>query len=326
MPLIKTVAFADLTGSVGLFESLGNAQATDTITRLTNWIGTQCQWHGGEVIKLLGDGVLATFDHPGDAVDAMVSIQRQHKHRVASWPANMHMGIKVGLALGELVQAEGDWYGDAINTASRLSDMAGSMEIWATELVIADMEPAVGTHFRSLGPMTVRGRQEPVDAVRIEWDENLTSEYLTMPATLDQRGRAGPARPGGRITLYWHEQLRTYAANQMPVHLGRASDADFEVQHPRVSRLHARLNWRDGAFVLVDVSSYGSWVKFDGSDRVLALRRLECVLHGQGQIALGAPFTDGDVPVVHFTLDEDATRPSVLEPESEPPQTRDQTG
>ena len=52
-----TVVFADLTGSTGIYESLGNAKATRAITGLTEWIGKVCASHEGRVVKYLGDGV-----------------------------------------------------------------------------------------------------------------------------------------------------------------------------------------------------------------------------------------------------------------------------
>jgi adenylate cyclase len=61
MSATTTVMFADLTGSTGVFETLGNDAATQTITALTKWIGTVCQNHGGRVVKTLGDGALAVL-------------------------------------------------------------------------------------------------------------------------------------------------------------------------------------------------------------------------------------------------------------------------
>jgi predicted component of type VI protein secretion system len=74
------------------------------------------------------------------------------------------------------------------------------------------------------------------------------------------------------------------------------------VNDQRVSRIHAKIEWRNGTFVLVDASSYGTWVRFNGSETELPLRREECVLHGEGEIALGAPFSDFSVPTVSFRL------------------------
>ena len=54
--------------------------------------------------------------------------------------------------------------------------------------------------------------------------------------------------------------------------------------------------------MLVDVSSYGTWVRFAGANAAVLLRREECVLYGSGDIALGAPFSDSSVPVVTFKV------------------------
>jgi adenylate cyclase len=46
---------------------LGNAKATEAITRLTQWISKVCEAHDGRVVKTLGDGVLAVFPRCSDA-------------------------------------------------------------------------------------------------------------------------------------------------------------------------------------------------------------------------------------------------------------------
>ena len=84
--------------------------------------------------------------------------------------------------------------------------------------------------------------------------------------------------------------------------MGRAVEAGLCIPDPRVSRLPARLDWRNGAFVLVDVSSFGTWVRFDGSDAEIQLRREECILHGSGDIGLGVSFGDTSAPVIRFQI------------------------
>ena len=54
--------------------------------------------------------------------------------------------------------------------------------------------------------------------------------------------------------------------------------------------------------MLIDVSSYGSWIRFEGAGTDVQLRRDECVLHWRGEIALGASFADPTVPVVNFSV------------------------
>jgi predicted component of type VI protein secretion system len=81
------------------------------------------------------------------------------------------------------------------------------------------------------------------------------------------------------------------------------NDAQFVVSDPRVSRLHARIELRHGSCVLTDLSTYGTWVRFHGNgapSQEIALRREECVLHGRGEIGLGAPLSDFTAPTIAF--------------------------
>ena len=304
MDASTTVVFADLTGSTGVFETLGNAKATQAITRLTHWIGQVCEAHSGRVVKMLGDGVLAVFPAGGGAVAAVIEMQRVHQKRIKTWPVNLHMHLQIGLACGEIVEVNGDCYGDAVNVASRLSDMSGADQIWATDTVIQQLSPK-DVRFRSLGPINLKGKAEARVIYRIEWQSEVATGFLTIAGDLEQAAPPGETAPG-QIDLSWLDVNASFNASTLPIHIGRVAEANFVINDPRVSRLHAKIEWRQGAFVLADVSSYGTWVRFtsNGSDAPaeLALRRQECVLLGAGEVALGAPFSDFTVPTVAFHL------------------------
>ena len=107
---------------------------------------------------------------------------------------------------------------------------------------------------------------------------------------------------GAHIELKWLDQKKSFNAFDLPIHIGRTHQVEFVVTDARVSRTHARLDWRNGSVVLVDLSSYGCWVRFAGSGSDLLLRREECVLHGNGEISLGTPFSDPSAPVVGFAV------------------------
>jgi hypothetical protein len=210
------------------------------------------------------------------------------------------MELQIGVASGEVVEVDGDCYGDAVNLASRLSDLAGPSQIWATESVIAQLHGADVRH-RNLGPINIRGKNEMPVVHRVDWQEEL-SDFMTMPAAL----AITPGRPDssfGQIELTWLDVRSMFRAAELPIHLGRVDEAQFVVNDPRVSRLHARIESRNGSCVLVDVSTYGTWVRFHGSSGTsgeIALRREECVLHGSGEIGLGAPLSDFSAPTISF--------------------------
>lgn len=298
----STVVFADLTGSTRVFEAMGNARATDTVTRLTQWIAGVCEAHGGRVVKMLGDGVLAIFPDGHPATQAVLELQRNHQKRLQAWPAPLRMDLQIGVASGDVLEVDGDCYGDAVNLASRLSDLAGPGQIWATESVVSQLKEGEVRH-RSLGPINIRGKNELPVVHRIDWQEEIT-DFMTMPAALVQ-ARQAPDSAFGQIELKWLDVRTMFSAAELPIHLGRVDDAQFVVNDPRVSRLHARIEARQGSCVLVDVSTYGTWVRFHGSagpSSEIALRRDECVLHGSGEIGLGAPLNDFSAPTISFNM------------------------
>lgn len=297
-----TVVFADLTGSTGVFETLGNAKATQAITRLTDWMGKVCAAHEGHVVKNLGDGVLMVFTDNADALDAVTEMQRVHADRIKGWPEALKMRLQVGLARGEVIEQAGDFFGDAVNVASRLSDLSGPDQILGTETVINQLPPDSTVRFRSLGAMDIRGRQETCMVYRVEWQNEVLTEYFTVPASLSETPPPRDASQPGAISLSWLDVRATFTSAQLPIHVGRDAEAQFVINDPRVSRLHVRLIWRAGTFHLEDTSSYGTWVRFAGNHAVINLRRQECALLFEGEMALGAPFEDFTVPTVAFAF------------------------
>ncbi len=285
-----TIAFADITGSVSVYEALGNDRAAKAILRLTQWIGSVALEHGGQVVKMLGDGVLMSFADNLRAAECMASIQEQHVKRLAQWPESLRLQIQVGLARGEVVVVDGDCFGDAVNVAARLCDLAGPEQILAAGRVVdSGVRQALRT--RNLGPMSLRGRLEPCEVHRLEWQPEVMSEHMTTPSNLTEVRQALKDSVLGMIELGSPEGSKSFDLTDLPLSIGRALSNDFVVGDPRVSRQHARIDIRTGNYVFEDTSSYGSWLRFGGSDNVIMLRRQECFLHGEVEISMGAPFS-----------------------------------
>lgn len=297
-----TVVFADLTGSTGVFESLGNAKATQAITRLTQWIGEVCKSHRGHVVKYLGDGVLILFKESKNAIEAATELQQVHHNRIRKWPEPLKMRLQIGMARGGVVEHDADCYGDAVNVASRLSDLSGPDQILASDTVIQQLPDNSIVRSRCMGEIPIRGRTESCLVHRIEWQTEVLSEVFTMPASLMSLPRGQSVIEPAFIVLSWLDINIRFSSAELPIFLGRDTSAQFVVQDPRVSRKHAQIEWRDGKFYLEDISSYGTWVRFSDSSITIALRRQECVLLQDGEMALGASFEDFTVPTVLFSF------------------------
>ena len=106
MPQIRqrTVLFADLRGSTSLYETLGNAAATGVVTRTVAELGRIVGDEQGRVVKTLGDGLMALFESPRQAVAAAEEMHDalHHMSPVGSSPRAPVLKLKVGVAHGEV--------------------------------------------------------------------------------------------------------------------------------------------------------------------------------------------------------------------------------
>jgi class 3 adenylate cyclase len=305
MSVHKTVVFTDLFGSTSVYEALGNVQATQAVTQVTNWIAQTVGAHGGRVVKMLGDGVLALFPNNRSAINAVVEIQRKHQERMTKVATAQRLPIRIGVAAGDVEIVAGDCYGDAVNVAARLSDLSGAHQIWTNSAALEGINEAEGVRFRVLGPISIRGRAEPCAVHQVDWEDDAPSSLLTMQS--DMAPLFDPSQVdtlGGQIELCWMDSKKSFKSFDLPIHIGRLRQAEFVVDDPRVSRTHARIDWRNGSMMLVDVSSYGCWLRFSGDGSDLLLRREECVLHGHGEISLGSSFADLSAPTVRFSVSQ----------------------
>ena len=298
----RTVLFADLRGSTSLYEVLGNAEATSVVTHTVATVARAVPACGGQVIKTLGDGLMAVFD---DSSQGMLAAQQMHEDldhlvtrgRERGASAGLRgLRLQVALARGEVVEMAGDCYGDAVNVAARLLDHAGDNETLTTATVFSAQDAENSARFRSLDRVQLRGRVEPVHVYLLEGrrfgDTAATAYGDLLPTTTEPEG----------IRLAWLDLNRVYAGPSLPVVLGRSPQATYCIDDSRVSRSHARIDWHGGAFQLTDLSYNGTYVRFSSDSEIVQLRRGTCTLHGSGAIGLGASPADPTSPCVRFEV------------------------
>ncbi|RYF16371.1 MAG: FHA domain-containing protein [Comamonadaceae bacterium] len=295
---MASVVFADLVGSTGIFERLGDETAGRFVTQLTTALAKIFEQHNGRVVKLLGDGLFVVFPEESQALTACIAIQErllQKPVRPAGLgrPVQMQMGIESG----EVVEIQGDCYGDAVNSAARLADLAGADQILTTQRVREALPAAMQSKLRSLGPMYLRGKAEATEVYRVEWQPERDAEATVMGVSM-----FGQQVPEARLEVSFAGQTCSLLPRGEAITLGRSVTADLPVNDTRVSRVHATVQWRGGHFVLSDASSFGTWVYFGSQAEPVVLRRTECYLVGQGQIALGCDRNSEAAPIATFAV------------------------
>ncbi len=295
----RTVVFADLTGSTGLFESAGNVAATDVVTRCTQAVGFHLTSWGGRVIKYLGDGVLALFDNTVKAVECCVRVQDVLRDLQIKDPRHKPLGFKIGIEYGGIVERDGDCYGDAVNVAARLSDRAGANEILVSETVFRRLPETSRIACHSIDRIAFRGKAEPIHVWRVDWGRSAEST-MTLPfEVLEAQLRPHATQ---RLDLNLLDQHLELMPTHGPLVIGRDPTAGFVVADPRVSRRHARIEWSGGQCVLTDCSSNGTWVRFPPAQTPIVLKRDSCILYGEGEIGLGSTFEDFTTAMLTFSV------------------------
>jgi class 3 adenylate cyclase len=294
---MATVVFADLVGSTGIFERLGDETAGRFVTQLTTALAKTFEQHNGRVVKLLGDGIFTVFQAESDAIVACIEIQKRLKEKpVHPGGTGSAVQMQMGVEAGEVVEIEGDCYGDAVNSAARLADLAGADQILTTSRVRDALPTALLGQLRSLGPMYLRGKQEVTEVFRVEWQEERDTEATVMGASMFK-----PTKDAMLEVSSAGQVLRVEPRGDK-LTIGRSITASLTLNDGRVSREHATLEWRGGHFVLGDTSSFGTWVYFGNQAEPVVLRRAECYLVGSGQIALGCEREAEAAPLVQFNV------------------------
>ena len=302
----RTVLFADLRGSTALYELMGNTNATAVVTRSVALACRVINHCGGTVVKTLGDGLMAMFERSVDSIQAADEMHDSLERIAADGLVSSTMGLtistkltalklQVGIARGEVVEMGGDYFGDAVNVAARLLDHAGDNETLATSMVFEDLPPTTRSRFRNLDRMQLRGRAEPVHVYLLEAlrpGDSAATAYGDIISSPDPEG----------IRLICTDLSRVYSPQNLPVILGRSSQAAYCIDDSRVSRSHTRVDWHGGTFSLSDLSYNGTYVRFSNDKEIVCLRRSSCTLHGSGVIGLGAPPSDATAPSVSFEV------------------------
>jgi len=121
----------------------------------------------GRVVDVHGDNLLAEFASVVDAVQCAVEIQNDLKTRNEELPEASRMPFRIGINLGDIIEEEGNIYGDGVNVASRMEALADPGGICISRSVHDHVKNKLSVGFQSLGAHTVKNIADPVRVYRV---------------------------------------------------------------------------------------------------------------------------------------------------------------
>src|ERR1700675_1491487 len=123
--------------------------------------------HHGKLVKTTGDGFLAIFDSPVEAVRCGIVIQQNMVGRNASLPKHHWIEYRIGVNLGDVIIEADDVYGDGVNIATRLEGIAEPGEVYISGGIYEQIKHKLVCGYESLGDRKVKNITDPVRVYRV---------------------------------------------------------------------------------------------------------------------------------------------------------------
>jgi formylglycine-generating enzyme required for sulfatase activity/class 3 adenylate cyclase len=123
--------------------------------------------HHGKLVKTTGDGFIAIFDSPVEAVRCGIVIQQNMVGRNASQPRHHWIEFRIGVNLGDVIVEADDVYGDGVNIASRLEGIADPGQVYISGGIYEQIKHKLVCGYESLGDRKVKNITDPVRVYRV---------------------------------------------------------------------------------------------------------------------------------------------------------------
>lgn len=189
--------------------------------------------HYGRLVKSTGDGFLAMFDSPLEAVRCAIVIQQSVAARNTDLPRDYWLQYRIGVNLGDVIVEPDDVFGDGVNIAARLETLATPGGIYISGGVYEQIKNKLVCGYQSLGDEKLKNITDPVRIYRVLPDPGsftratkkkrpyLIPAGVAAAVALAAAGlyAAGFVPSGGKPSLVSGEQL----SRQMPAPLAAAT-------------------------------------------------------------------------------------------------------
>ena len=244
---------------------------------------------GGQVIKTIGDEVLATFPTSDAAAQAAIEIQmRVSSQRTSRGTA---LSMHIGFHSGPTIEDAGDVFGDAVNVAARMTSFATGGQIFTSAQTVAELSPVLRGRTRDHAAHTLKGKERDVGLFEFLWQES--EDELTA---MSPRLALAPAM----VKLVHGPRKIELGEAHSVLTLGRDLQSDVVIADRKASRMHARIERRRDKFVLIDHSSNGTWITIEGEPEIM-IRREELMLRGRGSVCFGHAHADDPAEFLAFS-------------------------
>jgi TolB-like protein len=123
--------------------------------------------HRGHIVKNTGDGLLAEFNSVVDAIRCAVDVQRGMAERNCDVPPNNRIEFRIGINVGDVIEDNGDIFGDGVNVAARLETIAEPGGICVSDDAHRQVRDKLDIEFDDAGEQNLKNIGRPVRVFRV---------------------------------------------------------------------------------------------------------------------------------------------------------------
>jgi len=174
---LAVILHADIVGSTALVQEdkeLAHERIQDTFRRFS----TTIEKYQGHVLELRGDALLAEFKRASDAVSAALSFQIDHVNYNDQLEDDLRPGVRVGIAMGEVIIADNTVTGAGVVQAQRIEQLADPGGVCITMAIHEALSRRIPINLEDLGEKVLKGFDHPVGVYRVEL---IPGESLPLP-------------------------------------------------------------------------------------------------------------------------------------------------
>ncbi len=166
---LAAIMFTDIVGFTSLM-GIDEDNAIKVLDQNRAFHRSLVNKYDGEWLNEMGDGILASFSTPTDAVRCACEIQREAKEA--------GIGLRIGIHQGEVIFENNDVLGDGVNVAARLQDLADEGSINISGAVYDDVKNKTGIELEFIGEKSFKNIVQPMKVYKAACETCLPEERL----------------------------------------------------------------------------------------------------------------------------------------------------
>jgi class 3 adenylate cyclase/tetratricopeptide (TPR) repeat protein len=178
------VLFTDIVASSRFFQTFGDMAGRKMLKEHEEIASPPILEHGGVVVKMLGDSLMAYFFHPWEAVKAAIKIQKRLQEFNRGKNPQERIRVRIGVHFGEGILEEDDIFGDVVNMAAKFLPFVNGDEVGISHAVLEHIRSIATLRFETVTLPERESFPKGFHLYRVQWAEGVDLDPLTKTLIL----------------------------------------------------------------------------------------------------------------------------------------------